>query len=242
MIYKPVQRGTYLLDYAGQRFLVNPVMGGLQGENGGNVIKFGELLDVDAVIATHLTAGAFDGEARRLIPRGMKVFVQDEKDADSLSADGFSNLEILTETTEFCHLSIRKTPAFYRVNGISAMDQKGCGVLISHPVLNSAYLAGESSWYDGMKQVLKTWKPRLIVVSAGFSGRGEGRDTSGQFGMSREEIAAVHLSYPRAHIITTGCPDHTCSMVSRRELEKYVEQQRMEQSVWFPKDGEEYRL
>ena len=172
----------------------------------------------------------------------MKVFVQDEKDADSLSADGFSNLEILTETTEFCHLSIRKTPAFYRVNGISAMDQKGCGVLISHPVLNSAYLAGESSWYDGMKQVLKTWKPRLIVVSAGFSGRGEGRDTSGQFGMSREEIAAVHLSYPRAHIITTGCPDNTCSMVSRRELEKYVEQQRMEQSVWFPKDGEEYRL
>ena len=73
MIYKQVQRGTYLLDYAGQRFLVNPVMGGLQDENGGNVIKFGELLDVDAVIATHLTAGAFDGEARRLIPRGMKV-------------------------------------------------------------------------------------------------------------------------------------------------------------------------
>ena len=36
------------------------------------------------------------------------------------------------------------------------MDQKGCGVLISHPVLNSAYLTGESSWYDGMKQVLKT--------------------------------------------------------------------------------------
>ncbi|MFQ9151256.1 MAG: hypothetical protein ACLR6B_06680 [Blautia sp.] len=63
------------MDYAGQRFLVNPVMGGLQDENGGNVIKFGELLDVDAVIATHLTAGAFDGEARRLIPRGMKVFV-----------------------------------------------------------------------------------------------------------------------------------------------------------------------
>ncbi|MFQ9151257.1 MAG: hypothetical protein ACLR6B_06685 [Blautia sp.] len=125
----------------------------------------------------------------------------------------------MTETNRVLPSEYSKTPAFYRVNGISAMDQKGCGVLISHPVLNSAYLAGESSWYDGMKQVLKTWKPRLIVVSAGFSGRGEGRDTSGQFGMSREEIAAVHLSYPRAHIITTGCPDNTCSMVSRRELE-----------------------
>lgn len=122
------------------------------------------------------------------------------------------------------------------------MDQKGCGVLISHPVLNSAYLTGESSWYDGMKQVLKSWKPRLVVVSAGFSENGEGSGAGGQFGMNREEIAAVHLSYPRAHIITTGCPDHTNSMVSRRELKQYVEQQRMESSVWFPKDGEEYRL
>lgn len=242
MIYKQVQQSTYLLDYAGQRFLVDPIMGGLEKGAAKEEIKFSDLLDVDAVIATHLTKGAFDGEARRLIPRGMKVFVQNEADADSLSMDGFSNLEILTETTEFCHLSIRKTPAFYKVSGISTMDQKGCGVLISHPVLNSAYLTGESSWYDGMKQVLKTWKPRLVVVSAGFSEDGEGSGAGGQFGMSREEIAAVHLSYPRAHIITTGCPEHTNSTVSRRELKQYVEQQRMESSVWFPKDGEEYRL
>ena len=79
-------------------------------------------------------------------------------------------------------------------------------------------------------------------MSAGFSEDGEGSGAGGQFGMNREEIAAVHLSYPRAHIITTGCPDHTNIMVSRRELKQYVEQQRMESSVWFPKDGEEYRL
>lgn len=124
MIYKQVQQSTYLLDYAGQRFLVDPIMGGLEKGAAKEEIKFSDLLDVDAVIATHLTKGAFDGEARRLIPRGMKVFVQNEADADSLSMDGFSNLEILTETTEFCHLSIRKTPAFYKVNGISTMDRK----------------------------------------------------------------------------------------------------------------------
>ena len=99
MIYKQVQQSTYLLDYAGQRFLVDPIMGGLEKGAAKEEIKFSDLLDVDAVIATHLTKGAFDGEARRLIPRGMKVFVQNEADADSLSMDGFSNLEILTETT-----------------------------------------------------------------------------------------------------------------------------------------------
>ena len=105
------------------------------------------------MIATHLTKGAFRrGGQEADSARGMKVFVQNEADADSLSMDGFSKmLEILTETTEFCHLSIRKTPAFYKVNGISTMDQKGCGVLISHPVLNSAYLTGESQlvrWHE----------------------------------------------------------------------------------------------
>ncbi|MDD5967281.1 MAG: hypothetical protein PUC28_10930, partial [Blautia sp.] len=90
MIYRQIQRNSYLLDYAGQRFLVDPVMGGLENGTSENV-KFGELLDVDAVIATHLTGGTFDSEARRLIPRGMKVFVQNELDADSLDADGFSN-------------------------------------------------------------------------------------------------------------------------------------------------------
>ena len=76
MIYKQVQQSTYLLDYAGQRFLVDPIMGGLEKGAAKEEIKFSDLLDVDAVIATHLTKGAFDGEARRLIPRGMKVFVQ----------------------------------------------------------------------------------------------------------------------------------------------------------------------
>ena len=76
---------------------MDPDYGRFTGQKGlrKNEIKFSDLLDVDAVIATHLTKGAFDGEARRLIPRGMKVFVQNEADADSLSMDGFSNLEIL---------------------------------------------------------------------------------------------------------------------------------------------------
>ena len=51
MIYKQVQQSTYLLDYAGQRFLVDPIMGGLEKGAAKEEIKFSDLLDVDAVIA-----------------------------------------------------------------------------------------------------------------------------------------------------------------------------------------------
>ena len=50
MIYRQIQRNSYLLDYAGQRFLVDPVMGGLENGISENVVKFGELLDVDAYL------------------------------------------------------------------------------------------------------------------------------------------------------------------------------------------------
>ena len=152
MIYKQVQQSTYLLDYAGQRFLVDPIMGGLEKGAAKEEIKFSDLLDVDAVIATHLTKGAFDGEARRLIPRGMKVFVQNEADADSLSMDGFSNLEILTETTEFCHLSIRKTPAFYKVNGISTVAIVEEGKAVPVPGLIVETESEKAEWEAGEKR------------------------------------------------------------------------------------------
>ena len=43
MIYKQVQQSTYLLDYAGQRFLVDPIMGGLEKGAAKEEIKFSDL-------------------------------------------------------------------------------------------------------------------------------------------------------------------------------------------------------
>lgn len=228
---------TFLLDYAGQRFLVNPVMEETPG-NEKPAVAFGELLDVDAVISTRLSPSSFDRAARRLIPRGMKVFVPNQEDVDVLEKDGFSNLEVLTEKTEFCHLGVRRMPSYQSICGTSVPDEKSCGVMIFHPVLNSVYIAGRTVWNDEIKKILKSWKPRSIVTSAGFREK-EGRS---RFGMDREEIAAIHLSYPRAKIIVSNRPDTAEEYVSREDIRSYVAWQRMEEALLFPKDGEQYRL
>lgn len=234
MIYRQVRNTTCLMEYAGQRFLLDPVI----EEKGEGAIPFRELLDVDAVIVTHLLGTSFGGEGKRLIPRGIKVFVKDGADADVLERDGFSNVEVLTEHTEFQHLGIRKIPVFKNAQGEQILDGERCGVMLSHPVLNSIYLTGESAWYDGMKQVIKTWKPRLIVVSAGFVNGQDGQ----RLGMNREDLAAVHLTYPRAKIIVTRCPALADPAVSRSDLGCYAKEHRMDQAVLFPEEGQEYRL
>ena len=97
MIYKQVQRehlsaGLRRAAFPGGSRLWAVYKTGLRG----NVIKFSELLDVDAVIATHLTAGAFDGEARRLIPQGDEGLCTGRGGCGfAVCMDGFSNLEIL---------------------------------------------------------------------------------------------------------------------------------------------------
>lgn len=239
MIYRQGQRTMFLLDYAGQRFLVNPMFQKSERES---EVPFKELLDVDAVIAMHLSESSFDQEARRLIPRGMKIFVRNETDAKSLEGDGFFNLEILTERTEFQHVGIRKVPVYKKTEGRIREDEESCGIMIHHPVLNSVYLAGRGTWYDGMRKMLKRWKPRVIVVSPEFAGKKGSR-----FGMSREDTAAVHLSYPRARIIVNRCPEviednPAAELLPREELRSYMQAQRMEAAFLFPESGEEYRM
>ena len=237
MIFRQVRNASFLLDYAGQRFLIDPVLGE-KGAMEEGAIPLGELLDVDAVIATHLSGNCFDQEARRLIPRGMKIFVQDDAVAQELDANGFFNLEVLTDHTRWQYVELHKTPAFQGMSGNSMPNRKRCGVMITHPVLNSTYIVGDSIWNDGLKDTIHTWKPRLIIVNAGGNVRSDGRRIT----MNQEEIAAVHLTMPKAKIIATRTDKERGNTLSRSVLKEYVWEHRLQKNVLIPEDGEEYRL
>ncbi|MDY3919502.1 MAG: hypothetical protein SOZ59_10970 [Candidatus Limivivens sp.] len=240
MIYKHVRNTTFLLDYAGQRFLINPALQEFATVEAAaeRELSLGELLDVDAVIVTRLSEKNFDAAARHLLPRGMKVFVPEEGAAREVEGIGFSNVEVLEEHTQFQFVELYKVPAFSGLPGEHTGRNAGCGVLFFHPVLNSVYVTGESAWNDGMKKIIKTWKPRLIVLNFGFTGRRE----EGRCSMSNEEIAAVHLSLPRAKIIANLPEDAKKYGPGKEELQRYIWEHRMEKTVLFPEEGEEVLL
>src|SRR5688572_413759 len=73
-------------------------------------IPVNELLRVDAVIVTHTHADHWDDAAKKMVPKDMLIFTQNEKDAAELQASGFSNTRILTEDTEFEGIALIKTP------------------------------------------------------------------------------------------------------------------------------------
>lgn len=56
-----------------------------------------QILDVDAVIVTHIHLDHFDPSAIELIPKDMKIFTQNDDEARQIKEAGFKDVEILTE-------------------------------------------------------------------------------------------------------------------------------------------------
>lgn len=119
-----IRNATLHIDFGGRRFLVDPYLAdkeaypGFAGTANSDrrnplvdlTVPMSEILDVDAVIVTHLHQDHWDEAARNLIPKGMLVFVQNEKDAAAIQAAGFSNTRVLTDNTTFDGITLIKTP------------------------------------------------------------------------------------------------------------------------------------
>lgn len=115
-------------DIRGVRFLVDPWLGAkesippIPGSPNPDLrcpvsdlpLPLDEILDVDAVIATHLHFDHFDETAMERIPKSMVVFVQDEIDGETLRAKGFQDVRILKYAgVEFQGVQLTKTDCLH---------------------------------------------------------------------------------------------------------------------------------
>ena len=143
-----IRNATLHIDFGGRRFLVDPYLAdkeaypGFAGTANSDrrnplvdlTVPMSEILDVDAVIVAHLHQDHWDGkEARNLIPKGMLVFVQNEKDAAAIQAAGFSNTRVLTGNTTFDGITlVENTGTAWSRRGLcgyrgTGQSRKTCG-------------------------------------------------------------------------------------------------------------------
>lgn len=115
-----VRNATLLIHYAGTRFLMNPMLSakgslpGFEGTANSQLrnplvelpLPMTEILDVDAVIVTHNHLDHWDPA---LLPKHLPLFVQHQKDADSISASGFKDVRLLSEQAEFAGIRLHQT-------------------------------------------------------------------------------------------------------------------------------------
>ena len=249
-----VRNATLRVEMGGVRFLIDPMLAeqgaypGFEGSLNSELriplvpltLPMDEVLDVDAVIVTHTHLDHWDAAAQELVPKEMPIFAQNEADAELIRSQGFTDVRVLTEATEFDGVTISKTggqhgtDAAYEVEALAAVLGEVCGVVFKHPEARTLYIAGDTIWNHHVEEALARHQPEVIVLNSGNAQIPGG----GPIIMGAADVKVVHDAAPAATLIGSHMEAVNHTVLTRSELRIFAEQEGFSDSLLIPADGE----
>ncbi|MFC0469789.1 MBL fold metallo-hydrolase [Halalkalibacter kiskunsagensis] len=252
-----IRNATLVVEYAGKKFLIDPMLA-----EKGALPAFGPTVglpeaprqdqnnplvslptfvdnitqDIDAVIVTHLHPDHWDMAAVEALPKDIKLFSQNEEDATVIRNAGFQNVEVLKEDTILEDIQLIKTKGEHGRGEILKAAGHVCGVVFKHSSEKTLYVAGDTVWYDAVQEVINTHNPEIIVVNAGDNQFNIG----GSLVMGKDDVYEVYKAAPNAKIISTHMEAVNHWTLSREELKNFTNEKGISDKVLVPSDGESY--
>lgn len=251
-----VRNATLLIDYAGSRFLIDPMLSakeslpGFEGTANSHLrnprvelpLPITDLLEVDAVIVTHDHPDHWDDAARAQIPKHLPLFVQHQQDAEAIRACGFEDVRLLDEQSEFAGIRLQRTGGQQGSDQVMVVlgERLGevSGVIFSHSDEKRLYLAGDTVWNEQVAQALRRHTPEVIILNCGDAQI----PGLGSIIMGKEDVLAVYQAAPGATLIASHMEAVNHALLSRSELHDFLRQHGMQDSVLIPEDGETISL
>lgn len=251
-----IRNATLILEFAGQKFLIDPFLAekgaypGFPNTLNSHLrnplvelpVKVSTLIDADAVIVTHTHPDHWDEAAVNLLPKDKLIFVQNDQDAESIRSSGFTNIQVLGVETNFTGITLHKTGGqhgsdeAYAVPELAAILGEVCGIVFSHPTEKTVYLAGDTLWNEHVTGALKQYAPDVVILNAGFAQV----PPFGGIIMGKEDVGRTHDVVPYAKIVSVHMEAVNHCALSRDELREYIDANHLEQYVLVPEDGESY--
>ncbi|MBC7707042.1 MAG: MBL fold metallo-hydrolase [Rhodoferax sp.] len=251
-----IRSATLIVDYAGKKFLVDPMLApkdtypGYPGTPNNHLrnptvelmTPMADILAVDAVIVTHTHPDHWDQAAQALIPKSLPVFVQDESDAEIVKSAGFNDVRILSEYSCFEGIALTKTQGQHgsdaALAAIGTILGEVSGVIFKHPTEKTVYLAGDTVWNNYVKSNLAKYLPEVVILNSG--------DAQilgiGAIIMDKSDVLSVHKAAPNATLIATHLEGVNHSLLSRTELRAFAAEHSMARCLHVPEDGETVTL
>ncbi|UOQ84717.1 MBL fold metallo-hydrolase [Gracilibacillus salinarum] len=254
MKIQQIRNATLMVEYAGKKFLIdpmlaekgayppmpNPASSAPQGDQLFPLVSLpvgvNHIIQADAVIVTHLHPDHWDDAAKEILPKEIKLFTQNEEDANTIRNDGFGNVEVLQEDTIFEGIQLTKTKGEHGRGEILKLAGHVCGVVFKHSSEKTLYIAGDTVWYDGVEEEIDRHKPEIIIVNAGDNQFSQG----GSLVMGKEDVYQVNQAAPQAKIIAVHMEAVNHWTLSRDELKRFMNEKGITSNVFVPDDGESY--
>lgn len=248
-----IRNATLHVNYGGVRFLVDPMLserhawpgfeGTVNSEERNPMVHLPlpieEIVDVDAVIVTHLHEDHWDEAARNLVPKGLPLFAQNEADAQTIRSQGFTDVRVLFDSSEFNGVQLIKTRSRHGTDAayekIGQLLGQVCGVVFKKAGERTAYLAGDTIWNGDVAGVLATHKPDVAILNAGDA-RVIGIDSG--IIMGTADVLSVHRAAPDTILFASHMEAVNHCTVTRAELRGFAHAQGFAEKLLTPGDGE----
>jgi L-ascorbate metabolism protein UlaG (beta-lactamase superfamily) len=240
-----VRHATLLLEYAGMRLLVDPMLSDAgamapiqnspQPRNNPLVplpCSVDEVLDgVQAVLVTHTHRDHWDDAAIQSVPKDLPLFCQPE-DLHKMEATHFLNAAAVETERHWSRICITRTHAQHGTGEIGKAMAPASGYLLRAEGEATLYIAGDSIWCPQVRETISQFKPEVIVVNAGGARFLEGDAIT----MTAEDVVQVCRAAPKASVIAVHMEAINHCLVTRKELAEAANEAGVE--VKILNDGE----
>ena len=248
-----IRNATLHIVYGGVRFLVDPMLsdrhswpgfeGSVNSEERNPLVHLPmtkeEIIDVDAVIVTHLHEDHWDEEARKVLPKTLPIFAQNDADASIIRGQGFSDVRVLSGTSDFNGVQLVKTGGRHGTEAhyarIGNLLGEACGVVFKKAELKTVYLAGDTIWHERVAAALKTHRPDVAILNTGYA---MVLGIDGGIIMGTQDVLSVHKAAPETRLIASHMEAVNHCTVSRADLRAFARANGFADNLRTPGDGE----
>lgn len=168
--------------------------------------------------------------------------MQNDIDARIIRKQGFKDVRVLKENTNFKSLKLTKVIGQHGTDLLFADPARAkllgpvMGLVFSAPNSKTIYLAGDTVWRPEVDQALKKYQPDVIIINAGsviLDGFQENPIT-----MGKQDILQAYKAVPKALIMAVHMDATNHTWLDRKNLRDFLKKYRIEDRVLIPKDGE----
>ena len=241
-----VRHATLVLDYAGMKVLVDPMlsdagaMSAIQNSPQPRPNPLGPLpfpveqvLDgVQLVLVTHTHRDHWDDAAIQLVPKDLPLLCQPE-DLKKMEAVHFVNASAVHDVKYWSHICITRTPAQHGTGEIARAMAPSSGYVLTSAGEPTLYITGDTIWYDQVAETIKEHNPQVIIVNAGAAQFLHGDPIT----MTAGDVVRVCRAAPHAQVVAVHMEAINHCLLTREKLAHEAESAGV--SVTIPDDGED---
>jgi L-ascorbate metabolism protein UlaG (beta-lactamase superfamily) len=240
-----IRHATLLVEYAGMRLLVDPMLNDAgagppiqnspQPRNNPLVplpCPVEQVLDgVQAVLVTHTHRDHWDDAAIQLIPKDLPLFCQPE-DQRKMEATHFLNTAAVHDAKNWSRICITRTGGQHGTGEIGREMAPVSGYVLSNEQEPTLYIAGDTIWCKEVSDAIVRYRPEVIVVNAGGARFLQGDPIT----MTAEDVIQVCRAAPQARVVAVHMEAINHCLVTRRDLAHAAREAKV--TVEIPVDGE----